>query len=375
MGRYKVCVYAICKNEGQFVERWIKSMSEADLVVVLDTGSTDNTVELLREKGAQVTVEQIEPWRFDTARNRSLELVPEDVDICVCTDLDEVFRPGWRVRLEQGWRTGMGQASYRYTWSFEPDGAEGCVFWTEKIHARRGYRWNHPVHEVLEWIGEGARPRIVPIEGIQLDHHPDPTKSRGQYLPLLELSVAECPEDDRNMHYLGREYMYRGQWDDCIRTLKRHLTLPTAAWADERAASMRYIARAYANKGERRQALVWYLRSAAEAPHLREPYMDLAAFLYQWQEWDGVLWAVGCALAITDRPRTYICEAAAWGSLPWDLRAMAFYHTGRLERALEAALEAARLSPADRRLAGNVKAIERQLASERGGRARAEQAL
>ena len=47
----KVCVYAICKNEEQFVERWMDSMGEADLVVVLDTGSTDGTVERLRLRG------------------------------------------------------------------------------------------------------------------------------------------------------------------------------------------------------------------------------------------------------------------------------------------------------------------------------------
>ena len=361
MGNYKVCVYAICKNEEQFARRWMESMSEADLVVVLDTGSTDDTVELLRQSGAQVTVEQILPWRFDVARNRSLELVPEDVDICVCTDLDEVFHPGWRARLDQAWRPGMGQVSYRYTWSFEPDGSEGYVFWSEKIHARRGYRWTHPVHEVLEWTGEGIRPRIIPVAGVQLDHHPDPSKSRGQYLPLLELSVEEAPEDDRNTHYLGREYMYRQRWDDCIRTLKRHLEMPTATWADERAASMRYMARAYAQKGEPEQALTWYLRAIAQAPHLREPYTDLAAFLYEEQEWEGVLYFTGRALKIKDRPRTYICEAAAWGSLPWDLRAMAFYHTGRPKQALEAAREAARLSPLDQRLAGNVLAIQRQM--------------
>ena len=361
MGKYKICVYAICKNESRFVHRWMESMSEADLVVVLDTGSTDDTVKRLRESGAQVAVEEIAPWRFDTARNRSLELVPEDVDICVCTDLDEVFRPGWREQLERGWKDGMGQVSYRYTWSFEPDGSEGYVFWSEKIHARQGYRWTHPVHEVLEWVGNGRRPAIIPVEGIQLDHHPDPTKSRGQYLRLLELSVAEAPEDDRNMHYLGREYMYRRRWDDCIRTLKHHLQMPSATWADERAASMRYIARAYGNKNQSDQALVWYLRSVAEAPHLREPYVDLALFLYERQEWDGVLYFTGCALNIQNRPRTYICEASAWRSLPWDLRAMAFYHTGRLEQALEAAQEAARLAPMDERLGENVRAIRVQL--------------
>ena len=48
----RIAVYAICKNESQFVDRWMDSMSEADQVVVLDTGSTDDTVERLKKSGA-----------------------------------------------------------------------------------------------------------------------------------------------------------------------------------------------------------------------------------------------------------------------------------------------------------------------------------
>ena len=355
----KIVVYAIAKNESSFVDRWMDSMSEADQVVVLDTGSDDGTAERLQARGAQVTVERIVPWRFDQARNRSLELVPEDADVCVCTDLDEVFHPGWRSALEGVWTPETRQASYRYTWSFQPDGSEGVVFWQEKIHARRGFRWVHPVHEVLEWVGEGERGPMVSVQGIQLDHHPDPKKSRGQYLPLLELSVAEDPEDDRNLHYLGREYLYYGRWDDCIRTLTRHLALPKAVWRDERAASMRYIARAHARKGERDEARDWYLRAAAEAPHLREPWTDLAMLLYEDQEWEGVLYATACALKIRERPRTYICEAEAWGSLPHDLRCQAYYHTGRLPQALEEARLALAAAPSDPRLAGNAALLEK----------------
>ena len=246
-------------------------MAEADGVYVLDTGSTDGTAERLRALGAVVVEERVEPWRFDTARNRSLELVPEDADICVCTDLDEVFHPGWRAALEAAWTDGTTQAVYRYTWNFNADGSEGTVFWIEKIHARRGYRWTHPVHEVLE-RQEGWGPgRKCTAEGVQLDHHADPAKSRGQYLPLLELSVAEAPEDDRNTHYLGREYLFYGRWDDCIRTLERHLSLPTAVWADERCASMRFLARAWRQKGRPKQARRWLWRAIGEAPHLREP--------------------------------------------------------------------------------------------------------
>ncbi len=362
----KIVVYAICKNESQFVDQWMDSMSEADQIVVLDTGSTDNTVQRLRDRGALTVQEAILPWRFDTARNRSLDLVPEDADICVCTDLDEVFRPGWREKLERAWFPGCAQASYRYVWSFNPDGSEGVVFWYEKIHTRRGFRWVHPVHEVLKWTGGGAPGPKITVEGVQLDHHPDPSKSRGQYLPLLELSVAEDPADDRGVHYLGREYLYHGRWDECIRTLLRHLAMPTATWRDERCASMRYIAKAFAGKGETAAARDWYLRAAAEAPYLREPYVDLAMLLYEEalngaeDAWEGVLYFTACALAIRERPKTYINEASSWGSLPHDLRAIAFYRTGRRREALEAAKRALALEPESRRLQDNAALLEKE---------------
>lgn len=358
MGNYRVCVYAISKNEERFAETWMDSMSEADRVVVLDTGSEDRTVELLRNRGAEVTVERIEPWRFDTARNRSLVLVPEDTDICVCTDLDERFQPGWREKLEAAWTADASLARYRYTWNFNPDGSEGVVFWIEKVHTRHGFTWVHPVHEVLQWNGSGPQGCTVSVPGMQLDHHADPEKSRAQYLPLLELSVQEAPFDDRNLHYLGREYLFHHRWDDCIRTLKRHLALPSAVWADERAASMRFIARAFLEKGQPWEAHRWYLRAIAEAPHLREGWLDLAQLLYNEEAWDGVLYFTGRALEIRERPQTYISEASSWGSLPHDLRSIAFFQTGRLADALAEARQALAMSPADERLQKNIAILE-----------------
>ena len=76
------------------------------------------------------------------------------------------------------------------------------------------------------------------------------------------------------------------------------------------------------------------------------------------EEWDGVLYFTQKALAIVERPRTYICEARAWGALPYDLRCQAYYHTGRPQLALEAARAALALEPQDERLQGNVKLLE-----------------
>jgi glycosyltransferase involved in cell wall biosynthesis len=150
LNKYKVCVYAICKNEEQFVDRWMDAVSEADMVVVTDTGSSDNTAEKLRARGALVYTEVINPWRFDVARNIAMDHIPEDVDICVSNDLDEIFELGWRQKLEAEWQPFYTRARYLFSWSYSNDGTPSKQFSMEKIHRRHGFRWVHPVHEVLE---------------------------------------------------------------------------------------------------------------------------------------------------------------------------------------------------------------------------------
>ena len=357
MGAYQIVVYAICRDEAQFARRWMQSMSEADQVVVLDTGSEDDTPALLRALGAAVTRERIEPWRFDAARNRSLALVPEDADICVCTDLDEIFCPGWRAALEQAWCPGVGQARYPYIWSFRPDGSDGISFWADKIHARHGWRWVSPVHEVLR---SDQSVRTVFVPDMRLEHHPDPAKSRGQYLPLLELAVAEEPDNDRNMHYLGREYLFHGRWAEADATLRRHLQMPSARWPEERCTSMRYLARCARELGRESEEERWLLRACGEAPELREPWLDLAQFLFRREDWHGVIWAARRALRITKRTKSYLIEPEAWGELPYDLLAVALYYLGDYRHALAMGEEALKRSPMDTRLRDNVRLIRKR---------------
>ena len=316
--KYKICVYAISKNEEKFVDRWVASMKEADAIYVLDTGSTDNTVQKLREKGVNVKVDFIVPWRFDVARNKSLEWIPEDFDICVCTDLDEVFKEGWREELESKWDKGTTRASYNYNWSFDEYDRPKVNFYIEKIHSRNNYRWVHPVHEVLEYTGQKSETKVV-IDKITLNHYPDHQKSRSSYLPLLELSVKEDPTDDRNMHYLGREYMYYGKWNEAIDTLIRHLSLPKATWKDERSASMRFISRCYIELERYEEARMWLSKAIVETPYLRDPYVEMALLEYRLNRWDKVEFYCKEALKITKHEKTYINEPFSWDYTIYDL--------------------------------------------------------
>ena len=182
MNKYKVCVYGICKNEEKFVKRWYESMKEADAIFVLDTGSTDNTVKLLKEFGVNVRTSKIEPWRFDVARNKSLDLIPDDYDICVCTDLDEVFEKGWRKYLEDSWVGSTSRARYNYNWSLDDNNRPLVNFYIDKIHQRKNYKWTHPVHEVLTFLGD--KENIIAIIG-------DGSLSGGEALEGLNVAGSE----------------------------------------------------------------------------------------------------------------------------------------------------------------------------------------
>lgn len=351
----KICVYAICKNEEKFVNRWVESMKEADEIYVLDTGSTDSTIKKLKEKNVIVKQKIITPWRFDVARNESLNLVPIDTDICVCTDLDEIFEKGWRKELEKKWTKNTTRARYTYNWSLDSNNKPITTFYTEKIHSRNNYKWTHPVHEILE---TDKKENTITIDGIILNHYPDHNKSRKSYLPLLELSVKEDPEDDRNMHYLGREYMYYERWEDCINTLKKHLTLKKATWKDERSASMRFISRCYKKLNNYEEAKKWLDKAIKEAPYLREPLVERAFLAYDKKNYEDVEKYCLKALKIKYHLKTYINEPFSWNETIYDLLSISNYYQERYNYAIYFIDIALQYNPNDKRLLNNKKLFE-----------------
>lgn len=324
----KIAVYTICKNEEQFIEKWIESAKDADYLLVVDTGSTDKTGKLLSQYASKLKNFNyghvvIKPWRFEDARNFSLQLLPDDIDICICLDMDEVLTEGWRKVVENAWNeTKFDRLRYNYIWSWNK-GKPGVTYLADKIHARHGYRWVHPVHEVA-LKDSRLGPEISKfVDDTLIEHYPDSTKSRSSYLPLLELSVREMPHNDRNAHYYARELMYNGQYEQAIVEFQRHLELPTATWKAERSASMRYIGDCYWSVGNYESAIAWFFKARLEDPSVREPLISLAQAHRALKQWDKVEVFCMQALAITEKSNSYITSDTAWNGWPEQMLAEA----------------------------------------------------
>lgn len=344
----KIAVYAISKNEEQFVKRFCESAKDADLILIADTGSTDNTAVIAAECGAVVHDICISPWRFDKARDAALALIPRNFDVCISLDLDEILEPGWREEIERVWKEDTTRLRYKFDWGC------GISFYYEKIHHRHGYHWHHPCHE---YPRPDARIKEVyaHTDMLLVSHHSDPTKSRGQYLDLLKLAVTEDPRCPRNAFYYARELTFYQKWQEGIDALVKYLSMPESTWINERCYAMRLLGKCHEELGNSLDALKWFRLACAEAPNTREPWVDLSMACYRRKSWEESYAAASRALSIEHKELVYTCDPEVWGWKPHDLLALAAHHIGLKDQALKHGQIAVDLAPNDERLAKNLE--------------------
>lgn len=225
----KLCVYAICKNESKFIDRWVKSLqNEADCVVVLDTGSTDDSVEKLKKYEPFVTVKQFDYFselgyfRFDKARNDSLKLVPYDVGICVVLDLDQVPVKGWsniiRERFKEGYKEVYGKII-----DHDENGAVLKSWASRNVHPNSPFWiWDKVIHEGIEYYGKEEN-KIIRDDRFVINHFPDFQKDRSLYKTLLSYQCKDNPKDPYYGIYLGIELFRRGTKKEAADAFRRAL--------------------------------------------------------------------------------------------------------------------------------------------------------
>jgi len=331
----KIGIYSPALNEKKHAADWAASCKEADYRVVIDTGSTDDTKQILIDAGVSVYDVCIKPWRFDDAYNIAMSLLPADTDVCICLHMDERLDPGWRSKLEAAWTPGTTRLRYTYVWNWLADGSPGKTRWLGATH--EGLCSRLPEQQVM-------------CADLKILHYPE-AKHKSNDLELLREAVREAPGDARMKAYLGRELMYRGQPEESVKVYKEFLTMP--CWNVERGHAMINLSTV-----DTEHRLYWLKCAALEVPTHREPQVELARYFYQKSDWQSCYLHAQKALAITSHPMDYTCSEEAWSWLPHDLAGIAAWNLGLRQEALQHAQQAVTHAPQDTRLQNNLKVIQ-----------------
>jgi glycosyltransferase involved in cell wall biosynthesis len=103
-------VAIITRNESRVIARCLESVAWADQVIVLDSGSTDDTADIARRLGAIVTTTTDWPG-FGPQKNRALDLATCDWVLSI--DADEWVTPELRAEIEQAVRSPGSHAAFK----------------------------------------------------------------------------------------------------------------------------------------------------------------------------------------------------------------------------------------------------------------------
>lgn len=96
-GTMKISACVMVKNEEKNLPRWIQSMQGlADEMIVVDTGSTDRTIEIAQEAGAKVFHM---PWQNDFATPKNYAIDQAQGDWIIFLDADEYFLPASKEKV------------------------------------------------------------------------------------------------------------------------------------------------------------------------------------------------------------------------------------------------------------------------------------
>jgi GT2 family glycosyltransferase/Tfp pilus assembly protein PilF len=216
-GRHHLSVCLIVKNEERFLGRCLASVKGlAHQIVVVDTGSTDRTVEIAREHGAQV---HAFAWcdDFSAARNAALEHATGDWVLMV--DADEELPAEQQAALRKLLRA-PEVIAWRLPLQDVGSEAEGCNYVPRLFRNAPGFFYAGRVHEQVfasievrrqEW---GLDTRLGDATLRHYGYTKELTLERdkvGRNLRLLEQAILEMPGETNLLMNYGLELTRSGR--------------------------------------------------------------------------------------------------------------------------------------------------------------------
>ena len=394
MRKGSVGLAMIVKNCAETLEQCLRSVHRLfDQVVVVDTGSTDNTIEVAKAFGAEVSSF---PWidDFSAARNESFSKLT--TEYCFWLDDDDVLvgREYLEDMLQKCIEQNLDGAVLEYLYAFDGVGEKllteqidpliraGQLIPQELIqqlglrcvttqHRERlvrndpNWRWMYPVHEAIPSAGHRLG-KYTHMKVVHRRHVRKRAVPSRRNLDIL-LKVPYEKYDERILFYLGLEHAHHQEFDAAVSAFEKYL--PKATVSDEKYLALHFLGDLYRFKGDLDRSVGYDLQAVALRPTWRDAYAGLLETHAKKSDWNSCIY-YGAMAKRAEIPETPFAINPLHESVGWvGDYVRALMEVGQLQEALDESETALCRVPEDTAHRHNVDTLSVALNLRRGQQA------
>lgn len=269
-----VCLNMIVKNESAVIKRCLSSLKPLiDYWVIVDTGSTDGTQDIIKGFMKDIPGELHEqPWvNFAHNRNGALELAKGKADYVLFIDADEILKFDSDFKLPE-----LDKDFYYIQTNF----SNTVYNRLQLINNHLEWKWSGALHETVQPAIPTANYEV--LAGVTNVVHTDGCRSQDprkfqKDAELLENLLTENPNDTRNVFYLAQSYKDCEMYEQALKNYKRRVDM--GGWDQEVFWSMLQIGSIQeALKQDPQTIINSYLQAFFYRPTRAEPLYRLAQY-------------------------------------------------------------------------------------------------
>ncbi len=259
-GKLKMPTISLCmivKNEEKNIVRCLDSVADlVDEIIIVDTGSTDRTVEAASGYTKKVYVY---PWTDDFSEARNYSFSKASMDYCMWLDADDILEKKEHekfLQLKESLSKSTDIVMMKYNTAFDEAGNPSFSYFRERwIRNSSKYRWIGEVHEVIPPNGSVIYSDIA-VSHKKMDAG-NPDRNLKIYQKMLTSGKTLEP---RQQYYYGRELYYHKQYEEAVCVFEKFL-LSAEGWIENKIEACSICANCYLHLGKEDSALTTLLRS------------------------------------------------------------------------------------------------------------------
>lgn len=249
----------IVKDEESTLGRCLNSVKDiVDEIIIVDTGSKDNTKEIAKEFNAKIfDFDWIDD--FSAARNYSFSKSTKDYILWLDGDdyIDAINRKKLKL-LKENFDKSIDVVTMNYSLTRDERGNTTFSLKRNRLVKReKNFTWKGRVHEYLEVNGRTLNSDIT------INHNKMKVSTDRNLKIFIKMIEDEIPFTARDMYYYSNELYYNQYYDDAITNYEDFLANYNG-WIEDKKAAFNNLIRCYRIKGKDEMAVNTVLRYLRE---------------------------------------------------------------------------------------------------------------